>query len=77
MREQLCNMLISQSQSMDFTHIRDTVGMFVFSGLSKHHVEKLIAEFGIYMTYDGRLNVCGLTQRNIERVVSAMIEVSK
>ncbi|MES2122519.1 MAG: amino acid aminotransferase [Chlamydiota bacterium] len=77
MREQLCKMLVSQSQGMDFTHIQNTVGMFVFSGLSKPHVERLIAEFGIYMTYDGRLNVCGLTQRNIERVVSAMIEVSR
>jgi aspartate/tyrosine/aromatic aminotransferase len=49
--------------------------MFCFCGLSKDEVERLINEFGIYMTYDGRINVAGLQLSAIEYVVDSMKKV--
>lgn len=75
MRDAFYKKLCSNQIPIDFSHIQKTVGMFIFSGLSKPQVEKLIAQFGIYMTYDGRMNVCGLTKQNIDSIVSAIIKV--
>ena len=34
--------------------------MFAFTGLSKDMVEELRSKYGIYMTADGRISICGL-----------------
>lgn len=51
-------------------------GMFSYTGLSEKHVEKLTADYGIYMPKDGRINVAGLNGENLGYVTDAIIEVT-
>ncbi len=50
-------------------------GMFCFTGLNKSQVETMIRDFGIYMTSDGRINICGLNGSNMEYVADAFATV--
>lgn len=66
-----------RGQDAKFGHLKQGCGMFGFTGLTKAQVDRLINEFAIYMPSDGRINVCGLNQGNIDSVVDAMIQVSQ
>ena len=50
--------------------------MFCFTGLEEPLVERLSVEYGIHMPRDGRINVCGLNQNNIDYVVDAILRVT-
>lgn len=75
MRESFSSLIIEKIPSRDYHYLQATRGMFCFCGLSKDEVERLINEFGIYMTYDGRINVAGLQLSTIEYVVDSMKKV--
>ena len=51
--------------------------MFCYTGMNTEQVERLKAEFGIYMTKDGRLSVVALTPKNVGYVARAMHTVTK
>ena len=53
------------------------IGMFCYTGLSTEQVERLTAEFGLYMTKDGRISVVSLTHKNINYVAHAIHMVTK
>jgi len=59
----------------DFSYLNMTSGMFCFCGLEKDIVEKLMKEYAVYMTYDGRINVAGLTDNTIDYVVDSIEKV--
>jgi aspartate/tyrosine/aromatic aminotransferase len=59
----------------DYEFIKRQRGMFSFSGLSKEQVEKLRAEFGLYIVGSGRINVAGMTEGNIPAIVEALATV--
>ncbi len=48
----------------DWSHITRQIGMFCYSGLSPVHVAALRKEH-IYMTMDGRISMCGVTEKNV------------
>lgn len=75
MRLNFCNKLTASIKEMNFSHMYHAKGMFGFSGLNRFQVARLISEFGIYMTSDGRINVSGLNEENIDTVVDAIAEV--
>lgn len=50
----------------DWSHILHLSGLFWFSGLTKLQTEKLIEEYHIYALSNGRVNVAGLNDSNIE-----------
>jgi len=77
MRKQFADALVSQATKNDFSFLEDCIGLFSFCGLHKEQVARLIEEFGIYMTGDGRVNIAGLNQRNLDYVVQAIIKVSE
>lgn len=77
MRDHLTNALCSKSKKIDFSFLKDRHGLFCFCGLAKAQVERLVADFGIYMTQDGRINVTGLNHHNLEYVVDAIVKVSE
>lgn len=56
----------------DFSFITRQRGMFSFSGLTPAQVEFLRAEKAVYMTGDGRINVAGVTPRNMDAVCDAI-----
>jgi len=76
MRKELAERLIQQSKTHDFQHLKSGLGMFCFTGLDEGQVERLRLEYGIHMPRDGRINVCGLNQNNIEYVVDSLLRVT-
>ena len=58
----------------DFEFVRQQVGMFSYSGLTKAQVEKLRAE-SIYAIDTGRICVAALNSKNIDLVIDAIAKV--
>lgn len=53
----------------------DQRGMFSFSGLDAHQVERLRREHSIYIVGSGRVNFAGMTPGNLDRLCDAVAEV--
>ncbi len=77
--ESLRNLLVSHlakaPTKTDYSYLKDKKGLFSFCDFSEKQVERLMEEFGIYMTADGRINIAGLNSSNIDYVVKALIAV--
>ncbi|MRX07519.1 aminotransferase class I/II-fold pyridoxal phosphate-dependent enzyme [Pseudoduganella sp. FT25W] len=63
-----------QAKGHDFAFVRDQIGMFSYSGLSKAQVEELRAQ-SIYAVDTGRICVAALNSRNIDIVIDAIAKV--
>jgi aromatic-amino-acid transaminase len=72
MREAFVQKLAAKGH--DFAFVRDQIGMFSYSGLSKAQVEQLRAE-SIYAVDTGRICVAALNSRNIDIVIDAIAKV--
>ncbi len=72
MRCRLTSMRTLLADKLQMSHVRTGQGMFAFLGLNASEVARLQSQYGIYMTSDGRINVCGLNDRNIDYVVEAI-----
>lgn len=55
-------------------HILSQIGMFSFTGLSEKQSEWLVQERSIYLTKNGRINMCGITPANVQYVAGSMKE---
>lgn len=75
-RMQLFERLVANGKGAMFSQIMSGRGMFGFTGLSVKQVERMIGEYAIYMTGDGRINVCGLNQSNMDYFVDALVMVT-
>ncbi|KAJ1869249.1 Aspartate aminotransferase, cytoplasmic [Coemansia sp. RSA 990] len=56
----------------DWSHVTSQIGMFSFTGLTTEQVQKLRAQYHLYMTDDGRISVAGLNTANIDHVAMAI-----
>jgi aromatic-amino-acid transaminase len=74
MRDALVEKLKAKAPGRDFDFVREQVGMFSYSGLTKEQVGKLRAE-SIYAVDTGRICVAALNSKNIDRVVDAIAKV--
>lgn len=74
MRKKLVSLLKLRSSKFDFMATQN--GMFSYTCLNPDSAKKLTAEFGIYLPSDGRINVAGLNEKNVEYVADAIIRVS-
>jgi aspartate aminotransferase/aromatic-amino-acid transaminase len=74
MRNDLVDGLAKRGIDMDFSYIKDQRGMFSFSGLDDDTVSWLREEKGIYVVGGGRINLAGLTSKNIDYVCDAIAE---
>lgn len=75
MRKALAERLNAGGSSIDFSFMYKQNGMFSYSGLSKAAVDRLREEYAIYMPTNGRLNVAGLSPKNLDYVVEAILAV--
>ncbi|KAK6637910.1 hypothetical protein RUM44_008332 [Polyplax serrata] len=55
-----------------WNHITDQIGMFSYSGLTTQQVEYIVQRHHIYMLKSGRMNMCGLTTKNLDYVAAAI-----
>jgi aromatic-amino-acid transaminase len=74
MRDALVEKLKAKAPGRDFDFVRQQVGMFSYSGLTKEQVGKLREE-SIYAVDTGRICVAALNSKNIDRVVDAIAKV--
>lgn len=75
MRKALAEGLNAGGSSVDFSFMYKQNGMFSYSGLAKDAVDRLREEYAIYMPTNGRLNVAGLSPKNLDYVVEAILAV--
>ncbi|XP_026212619.1 aspartate aminotransferase, cytoplasmic [Anabas testudineus] len=72
MRAQLKAKLQALGTPGIWDHITEQIGMFSFTGLNPKQVEYLIKEKHIYLMASGRINMCGLTTKNIDYVAQSI-----
>ena len=73
-RRELVGGLSKRHAVMDFSFITRQKGMFSFSGLSDAQVAYLREKKSVYMVGGGRINVAGITARNLDYTCDAIIE---
>lgn len=76
-RKQLKDNLKKEGSSRNWDHITNQIGMFCYTGMTKDHVQKLIKDFSIYLTNDGRISMAGVTSKNVEYLAKGMHAVTK
>lgn len=74
MRGAMVEKLKQKAPGHDFEFVRQQIGMFSYSGLTKEQVGKLREE-SIYAVDTGRICVAALNSTNIDRVVDAVAKV--
>ncbi|MCW8329919.1 aspartate/tyrosine/aromatic aminotransferase [Photobacterium sp. SDRW27] len=62
--------------SDDFDFIEQHKGMFSVTGLSPEQVGRLRDEFAIYAVGDGRINIAGLQEQQLDYLATALLSVS-
>jgi aromatic-amino-acid transaminase len=77
MRHGFVDKLAASGVDRDFSFVKQQRGMFSYSGLSSHQVDRLRDEFGIYAVSSGRICVAALNTRNLDAVVDAVAHVLK
>jgi len=72
MRDVLRQILESQQTPGTWNHVTDQIGMFSYTGLATEQVERMVEEFHVYMTKDGRISVAGLNPGNVDYVAQCI-----
>ncbi|KHJ48996.1 hypothetical protein D918_00114 [Trichuris suis] len=75
-RRSLKDCLEKEGSSRNWQHIVDQIGMFCYSGLSEAEVNRLIKDYSIYLTKDGRVSVAGISSTNVQYLARAIHEVT-
>ena len=74
-RKKLAEALRVECGSDRFGFLAEHRGMFSRLGATEDQVNKLRDEYGIYMVFDSRLNIAGVTEEKIETIAKAVIAV--
>lgn len=77
MREKLHQALVDQGAPGDWSFILKQIGMFSFTGLTKEQVTNMTNKWHIYMTFDGRISMAGLSANRCGYLAEAMIDSYK
>jgi len=77
MRNLFVDTLRAKGVAGDFSFIKKQNGMFSFSGLTKAQVEQLKEKYAIYIVGSGRINVAGMTTKNMDSLCTAVANVLK
>ncbi|XP_029203906.2 aspartate aminotransferase, cytoplasmic-like [Acropora millepora] len=73
-RKLLFNKLRELGTPGTWEHIVNQKGMFGYTGLSVKQVDFLEKTYHIYMLNSGRVNICGITESNVEYIANAIHE---
>ncbi len=75
LRRSFAEKMQAKGASRDFGFIAQQRGLFSFLGISKEQINALREQFSIYMVDSSRVNIAGVSQRNIDYVTDALISV--
>ncbi|KAM4635883.1 aspartate aminotransferase, cytoplasmic [Discoglossus pictus] len=76
MRAELKSRLEALKTPGTWNHIVNQIGMFSYTGLNPKQVDYLIKEKHIYLMASGRINMCGITTKNIDYVAQSIYEAA-
>jgi len=76
MRNALKANLIKVGAKGNWDHVTNQIGMFSFTGLTVKQSDAMVNEHHIYMTKNGRISICGLTNSNVEYVAKCIKDVT-
>lgn len=74
MRTSLHNALLRKNAPGDWSHIVKQIGMFSYTGLTKAQVENMTNKWHVYMTFDGRISMAGLSADKCDYMADAIID---
>lgn len=77
MREALRSELVALGTPGCWDHIVTQIGMFSFTGLSPAQVDRMVDEFHVYLTRNGRISMAGLNDHNVAYVAKAIDAVAR
>jgi len=75
MRLKLKEALAANGTPGNWDHITNQVGMFSFTGLTPEQSAAMVEKYSIYMTGNGRISICGLTDQNVQYVADSIKKV--
>ncbi|CAM3037694.1 aromatic amino acid transaminase [Vibrio rarus] len=75
LRHNLCLELEKRTQTNDFDFIKQHKGMFSVLGYTSEQMIRLREEFAVYGVNDGRINIAGLREQDLNYVASAIAKV--
>lgn len=77
MRNALYDHLQDLGSKKNWSHIKEQIGMFAYTGLPKDKVLQLRKDEHLYFTDDGRISISGLNSKNVRRVAECFHNVTK
>jgi aspartate aminotransferase len=77
LRALLADTLAKKKSPMDFSFIRKQRGLFTLLGLSREQMQRLRTEFSIYGVESSRINIAGISPKNVEYLADSIIAVLK
>jgi aspartate/tyrosine/aromatic aminotransferase len=75
MRTLLVDALKAAAPDHDFSHIEHTTGMFCYLGIAPEQVARIKSERGVYMVDSSRINVCGITEGNVDYLAGSIASI--
>lgn len=76
-RQLIIDKFAAEGITQDFSFIARQHGMFSFLGITKEQIDRLKAEFSIYMVGSSRVSIAGLNHSNIDYFAKAVATVLK
>lgn len=61
----------------DWSFVTSQIGMFSFTGLTKEQVENMTNKWNVFMTFDGRISLAGLSLAKCEYLADAIVDSLK
>ncbi len=77
LRRDIAGKLSEKGAPSSFDFIRSQNGMFSFLGISPEQVERLKEDYSIYMVGSSRMNIAGISQKNIDYFAESVVSVLK
>lgn len=74
-KRQIFNKLTDLETPGNWEFVNKAKGLFWFSGLNKNQVNRMMNEYSIYMSENGRVNIAGLNSSNIDYFCYAINKV--
>lgn len=72
MRKRILDKLTKLETPGKWDHVVNQTGLFWFSGLTEEQTESMITDHHIYLTQNGRVNVAGLNDNNLDTFCNAL-----
>lgn len=76
-RQLIIDKLAAENVQQDFSFITRQHGMFSFLGINKTQIDRLKADFSIYMVGSSRVSIAGLNHNNIDYFAKSVATVLK